>query len=39
MYPTSMTRNEVNDFGDENSADDTRFRNGDHENEGLWYCK
>ena len=39
MYPTSMTRNEVNDFRDETSTNDTRFRNGGHENEGLLYCK
>ena len=39
MYPTSMTRNEVNDFGDLILTIDTRFRNGGHENEGLLYCR
>lgn len=37
MYPTSTTQNKLNDFGDEKSTDDTRFRNGGHENEGLRY--
>lgn len=36
MYPTSMTRNKCNDFWRQNLTDDTRFRNGIHENEGLW---
>jgi len=39
MYPTSKTQNKVNDFGDEKSTHDPRFRNGGHYNEGLQYCK
>ena len=37
MYPTSTTRNEVNDFWRWESTNNTRFRNGGHENEGLRY--
>jgi len=35
MYPTLTTLNECNDFWRWNATDDTRFKNGGHENKGL----
>ena len=35
MYPTSTTQNECDEFWRQNVTDDTGFKNGGHENEGL----